>query len=121
MLNVEQLEEKMLAASMEIILHAGDARDATAQSTDALVNFDFDLARKMLDEAQALIKKAHNIHTDIIQNEEIGGNAGKYTMLFSHAQDTLMTINTELNIAKSYIGVFAALEKRIKGLEELAR
>ena len=38
--------------------------------------------------------------TEVIQSQ-VGGENMEYSLLFIHAQDTLMTINTELRMAKS--------------------
>ena len=38
-------------------------------------------------------------------------------MLFAHAQDTLMTIYSEINIAKRMLAIFKAYDRRIEQLE----
>ncbi|MEL7657189.1 MAG: PTS lactose/cellobiose transporter subunit IIA, partial [Bacillota bacterium] len=55
--------------------------------------------------------------TDMIQGEARGEGIG-YSLLFTHAQDTLMTINSELQLAKQLYHVFESLEKRIAKLEK---
>lgn len=41
----------------------------------------------------------------------------EYSLLFAHAQDTLMTIYSEINIAKQLLKIFKAYETRIAALE----
>ncbi len=41
----------------------------------------------------------------------------EYSLIFAHAQDTLMTIYSEINIAKQMIKIFESWEKRLKRLE----
>ena len=42
----------------------------------------------------------------------------EYSLLFAHAQDTLMTIYSEINIAKQLLKIFKAYETRIAALEK---
>ena len=60
---------------------------------------------------------AHQIQTDRIQEEAAGKGPG-YSLLFTHAQDTLMTIYSELNITKKLLKVFAKLDERVAALEK---
>ena len=57
------------------------------------------------------------VQTDAIQGETRGDEA-EYSLLFAHAQDTLMTIYSEINIAKQLLKIFSAYEKRISALEK---
>lgn len=56
------------------------------------------------------------MQTDAIQNET-RGEKSEYSLLFAHAQDTLMTIYSEINIAKQLIKIFEVYENRISKLE----
>lgn len=109
-------EEKVQAA-MQIILHAGDARTKCKAALDAIAAADFTLAKTNMEEAQVDIRKAHRIQTDAIQ-AECSGESSEYSILFAHAQDTLMTINSEIIIAKQMIKIFESYEKRIASLEK---
>ncbi len=111
------MDDNRVQAAMQIILHAGDARIKCKEALDAISLYDFALAKSNIKEAQAKITQAHKIQTDAIQ-EECSGEPGKYSVLFAHAQDTLMTINSEINIAKQMIKIFESYEKRIAALEK---
>lgn len=111
------MDEKITTASMEIIMHAGDARLYITQALTAIVSNDFDLASEKLKNAQKEMTEAHKTQTDMIQGEA-KGEATEYSLLFTHAQDTLMTINSELVLAKHLIKVFESFEKRIARLEK---
>lgn len=110
------MDERIVEASMQIILSAGDARVATKEALEAIANFDFELAQLKMEEASKNITKAHKIQTDCIQ-AETRGESSKYSLLFAHAQDTLMTIYSEINIAKQLIKVTKNLDERIKKME----
>ena len=66
------------------------------------------------------IAEAHRIQTDAIQGEA-NGEKMEYSVLFTHAQDTLMTIYSEINLANQIIKiakeVIAKLSKLVRNLE----
>lgn len=111
------MTEAVVQSAMSIILHAGDARVACKQALDAIAEANFEVAEEKLKEAQSKITEAHKVQTDAIQGETRGEEA-EYSLLFAHAQDTLMTIYSEINIAKQLLKIFTAYEKRIAALEK---
>lgn len=119
------MNETVVQSAMQIILHAGDARLACKQSLDAIASGDFETAKVKLKEAQKKITEAHRVQTDAIQeemrcatDESYEGEPTGYSLLFTHAQDTLMTIYSEINIAKQLLKIFTAYENRIAALEK---
>jgi len=111
------MTDEMINRSMEIILHAGDARLQVKLALDAIAAQDFANAKECMVKANEEIRIAHRVQTDAIQGEAQGITT-EYSLLFSHAQDTLMTIYSEINIAKQMIAIFEKYEARIKALEE---
>lgn len=105
-------ENKLLEVAMEIILHAGDARNLEKKSLEYAQNFDFDKANSKLDEARREIVLAHKAQTNIVQSE-MSGEKYEHSLLFNHAQDTLMTVMSELNIAKSLTDFAKVLNDKI--------
>ena len=61
-------------------------------------------------EAKREITLAHNCQTEIIQNEASGISYG-FSLLFAHAQDTLMTINSEVRMAEEMIDILRLLDE----------
>lgn len=110
------MDENVVSSAMEIILHAGDARVACKEALKEVAKFDIEAAKAQMEKAHAEITEAHRVQTDAIQGEARGEKL-EYSLLFTHAQDTLMTINSEINISKQIIGVFDAYEKRLETLE----
>ena len=49
---------------------------------------------------------------------ETRGEESEYSLLFAHAQDTLMTIYSEINIAKQLLKIFKSYDARIAALEK---
>ena len=75
----------------EIISNGGNAK--------ALV---YEEARKLLEEADTFLNKAHQVQTDLIQ-KEAAGERNEVTVLFVHAQDHLMTSIEVRTLAENVI------------------
>lgn len=110
------MNEKMNEVSMTIILHAGDARKLITDALTDIGEANFKEAEEKLIEAKKKINLAHRAQTDTIQ-EEASGNKQSFSLLFAHAQDTLMTISSEWNITKKMIEIFEKYESRLEKLE----
>ena len=91
--------------AMEVIMNAGDGRDKIDEALAAMAEGKLDEVDKLLEEAEALIVKAHNAQTEVIQSQ-VSGESMEYSLLFVHAQDTLMTIMSELNMAGEMIEMY---------------
>lgn len=110
-------EEIINTIAMAIIMDAGDARTLINESFDEVGRNDFSMIKEKLAEAHEKIKSAHGKQTDIIQGE-IRGEKHPPSLLFTHAQDTLMSINSELLLAKNIINVFSKIDVRLRELEK---
>ncbi len=110
------MDNYLTEQSMQIILKAGDARSECMRALDAVEGGDFETADHCLEHANKFITEAHCIHTSILQ-QSVLDRKWEYSVLFSHAQDTLMTIYSELNLAKKICKIFNTYEKRLKHLE----
>lgn len=109
----EELKEETIEQCMEMLLHAGEARKKIGDALDLSSEGSHEEADKLLDEAKLDINKGHKIQTTIIQREA-REEEYYYSMLFSHAQDTLMTIQSEYIIGKKIVKIVKRLEERIK-------
>ncbi|CAH2716785.1 PTS system lactose-specific EIIA component [Neobacillus rhizosphaerae] len=103
---MEQISKEQLAlVSMNVILHAGNARDYVFQAVDKASNGDFDQADELMQKANDEIVTAHKAQTNTLQLEAEGIDI-PYSPLFGHAQDTLMTVKSELNIMREIIKLY---------------
>lgn len=103
--------EQLNSAAMQIILHAGDCRNLLNEAiNDLLDDKSEEEAKDKITQAKKEITKAHVIQTDMIQSS-INEEELQTTLLFTHAQDTLMTINSEVNLVQSMIRLYRKLEK----------
>ena len=110
------LDQEMIDVSMNIITEAGDARLLINEALTCMENSNFVEADNKITEARKLLAKAHGMQTDIIQSEG-EGELRQHPLLFVHAQDTLMTVNSELNLCRRQRGIFFRFDTRLSALE----
>ena len=111
-------EDKLVPAAMQIIINAGEARRLSFEAADAYAQGDFATATDLLDQAQVKVREAHRQHTDCIQAAAAGEDL-PYSMLFTHAQDTLMTVNSEYRLVHKLSSVFQRIDARLSALEKI--
>ncbi len=111
---MEDLDEKVITVAMEIILSAGDARTHATQGMKAELSGNRAEADQCIKDAKECIKDAHNAQTGMIQ-DEARGNKADFSLLLIHAQDTVMTIISEVNMIELMIHMHRQLEDKING------
>jgi len=116
MSNDQISEEELNELSMQIILHAGNAR---AVINEVLMNIEkgnFDETEQKLIDAKKEISLAHAKQTKTIQGEARGVKI-PFSLLFAHAQDTLMVVMSEWNITKRFSTLLKDYDARLKKVE----
>lgn len=111
------MDEQLMQNAMQIIMFAGDARVCCKDALEAVADQDYEKAKAKLKEAQEKIAEAHHVQTDAIQKDVGGEEKMEYSVLFAHAQDTLMTIYSEINLTKHIINISENLDNRISELK----
>ena len=106
-------ENELISVAMQIILHAGDTRVRVTEGLQEAKRFDFEKAEALMEEAEKAFVLAHKAQTEIIQNEA-SGESYEFSLLFAHAQDTLMTIHSELRMAKEMVDILKIIEEKTK-------
>lgn len=101
-------EKDINVVAMEVIMNAGDGRDKIDEALAAMARGELDEVERLLAEAEKLIVKAHNAQTAMIQSQVSGENM-EYSLLFIHAQDTVMTITTELRMTQKLLPIVKLL------------
>lgn len=91
--------------SMNILVHAGNAREFLVQALESLETKEFSKAKSEVKEARKEVVIAHGLQTDTLQLEASGEQI-RYSTLFCHAQDTLMTAQSEILIGEHLIKLF---------------
>lgn len=101
---------------MQIIVNGGNARSASLKAVNAARAGDFEESDKLIKDAKAAFTKAHEIQTELIQ-DEVRGNPKEVTLLMVHAQDHLMNALTVHDLAVAMIEeskLRIELEKKIE-------
>ncbi|MEC0239800.1 PTS lactose/cellobiose transporter subunit IIA [Paenibacillus dokdonensis] len=100
--------EELAAISMNVIMHAGTARDYVFQAVDKASEGEFEEADQLMIEANKEIVIAHKAQTKTLQ-KEADGVEFPFSPLFAHAQDTMMTVKSEMNIMREMIKLYKRL------------
>lgn len=103
--NYVEENDELNQLSMNILIHAGNARDNLVHSLGKLESEDFSGAKELIKEAREEIVIAHGLQTDTLQLEASGQQI-RYSTLFCHAQDTLMTAQSEILIGEHLVKLF---------------
>ena len=112
----EEKTEYIVGKAMEIIMNSGDARNFAAQAFDKICEGDYEAAKALLKDAEKVQTAAHVVQTEMIQGDIRGGDEKmEYSVLFVHAQDTLMTIQVEINMTKNFLKYAQAIDAKLKG------
>ncbi len=98
-------ENELIPVAMQIILHAGNGRTKAQEAIKLAKTQDFEAAHAALKEAKDNIVLAHRSQTAVIQNEAAGKSYDP-CLLFTHAQDHLMTITSEVNMTCDLVDMF---------------
>ncbi len=104
-------DDELSMVAMKVILNAGDARSCIDEAMSELAAFDFDAVDEKISRADEKILLAHNAQTGMIQRQA-SGEKFEYSLLFVHAQDTLMTVDAELHMLKQLLPVVKALYRK---------
>lgn len=97
--------------SMLMILHAGNAREKITEALDLISDGDYPKSEELIVDAKKDINESHKIQTMFVQ-KEAKEEPYYYSMLFSHAQDTLMTVQSEYNITRKLVKIIEKLDGR---------
>ncbi|MDZ7835104.1 MAG: PTS lactose/cellobiose transporter subunit IIA [Alkalibacterium sp.] len=98
-------KEQIMEIVMTLIMHGGDARSSSMEAIHAAKDEDYDLARTKLEGADASIKKAHVIQTELLSKEASGEHI-EINLLLVHAQDHLMNAMTYRDLAEEMIDLY---------------
>lgn len=109
--------DQVMSNAMQIIMAAGDARVNCQKALEAIEEFNIKSAKENIILADEKIAQAHHIQTDAIQGA-VSGEEQAYSVLFSHAQDTLMCVYSEIHMTKQLLKIFSKLDERLKKIEQ---
>lgn len=103
---VEYSVQELNELAMKIILHAGECRSCIAKAFQSAGEKENSAqVKELLKEAREKITEAHKLQTKVLQ-DTVMNESQCLTMLFIHAQDTLMTIHSELFMAENVLALY---------------
>lgn len=85
--------ENLEAEIFNLIVHSGNARGLIFEALDVAEKEDYSGATKLMQEANEELVLAHNVQTQLIQDEL--KNKSTISLLLIHAQDQFMTTMSE--------------------------
>lgn len=89
---------------MNLVVSSGTARSTAIEALRAAKTHDFEQADALMKEADATILSAHEIQTNMIQ-EELNGHQQEMSLLMVHAQDHLMNALTVMDLTRELIDI----------------
>ncbi|MFC0141671.1 PTS lactose/cellobiose transporter subunit IIA [Erwinia mallotivora] len=89
---------------MQIIINSGEARSQCLNAIREARKKNHLQARDLLHRAKDALSRAHQIQTEMIQ-EEVRGNSQRVSMIMVHAQDHLMNALTVKDLATEIIAI----------------
>lgn len=106
---------------MQLIIKSSKVTTLAMQSVKSALAGDISSARGLLDEARAKGVEAHNVQTEMIQ-QEIRGEGDSPTLLSVHAQDHFMNSHLLLEVVDIIVNQqeqIETLKERITKLEQV--
>ena len=106
---------------MQLIVKSSKVTTLAMQSVKSALAGDISSARGLLDEAKAKGVEAHNVQTEMIQ-QEIRGEGVSTSLLSVHAQDNFMNSHLLLEVVNIIVDQqeqIEALKERITKLEQV--
>ena len=103
---------------MQLIVKSSKVTTLAMQSVKSALAGDISSARGLLDEARVKGVEAHNVQTEMIQ-QEIRGEGASPTLLSVHAQDHFMNSHLLLELADVFLHQIEEIEKLKKKIEKL--
>ncbi|ENZ30332.1 MULTISPECIES: PTS lactose/cellobiose transporter subunit IIA [Clostridium] len=91
--------------AFEIVAYSGDARSKLLQAVKEAKNKNFEVCRKLIEDAKECLASAHKSQTLFITSEAQGDNI-EISFLTVHAQDHLMTTILLKDIIDSLLDIY---------------
>lgn len=101
--------DEINAKAMEMIVAAGAARNNLNMALNALYDGDEEKYAALMKDAEKSITESHRAQTVVLQ-QTITDVDMRPNILFTHAQDTLMTIMSEINMGKQLAKLYFTIK-----------
>jgi len=98
------MSESLEMIAMEMISYAGDAKADAFIALRAARKGDFEEAKTLIMQAEEKITESHKIHLKLLGIDNQFQSINEQ-LLITHAMDTLMTSNSEIDLIKELIEI----------------
>lgn len=112
--NLDKDYQELIEIAMQILIFSGNAKNHFVEAMNYLSDKDYKRAEDEILLAKEEVKNGHKVQTETIQKESMGESI-RYSTLFTHAQDTLMTTQSECLIGENLIKLFKSYEEGGEG------
>lgn len=103
-------KEEMMLLGFEIVAFTGDARSKLLLALNAAQKGEFEVAEKLMAEADECLLESHKSQTSMLQ-AEAAGDGGEIGFIMVHAQDHLMTAMLLKDLMKNFIELYKRTNK----------
>ena len=91
---------------MELIVKGGDAKSKALLALGAAKKGNYSEAERLMQDCSQILIEAHEIQTDMIQDELNGKSREPVNLLMVHGQDHLMNAMLISDLAKEFIELY---------------
>ncbi|WP_273401459.1 PTS lactose/cellobiose transporter subunit IIA [Traorella massiliensis] len=103
--------EEINNIACQIIAHAGDGKSYSMEAIENAETGDFKSAEENLKCSDESIRKAHEIHTDLLVQEAREPGCVTATMMLIHASNHLSTAELTRDLAERFVRVYKNVQK----------
>lgn len=94
---------------MELIINAGESKSCAVQALSQAKQGDWSSASELLEQSTTAVKKAHEVQTDLIGQDEGEGKI-PVNLVMVHAQDHIMTAMLARELINELLDVHKELQ-----------
>lgn len=104
------MDESKYQVAFDLILKAGNAKSNSMMAIDMAKEFDFENAKKYLEEAENEMRGAHALQIGMIQ-EEARGNPVDVNIILVHAQDHMTMAIMAKDMAEQFVDLYETIQE----------
>lgn len=101
--------EEYYEAAFQMISNVGTAKSLAIEAIYAAKEKNYGLAQEKLDESNHYFVEGHKSHSNF-NKREAEGEKLEYSMIFMHAEDQLMSVETITILAKEMIDLYKVVQ-----------
>lgn len=104
------MDESGYTMAFDLILKAGNAKSSAMMAIEKAKEFDFEKAKKYLEDSENEMREAHAIQIGMIQ-QEARGEPVEVNIILVHAQDHVTMAIMAKDIAEQFIDLYEMMQE----------